>query len=154
VIRNPLKVTPILYLRKQTIDYSPQLFLCLRLKFPKARFTCSWTPPIWCSTFWNRTNQTTVQWYVKVKTQKCSFISGTKGTKRLILQFAALSLAPSNLCTLERIYSFRILFWTLTELDKITYIESMYINFAMSKTFFDDYGQLLKQSLKPILKVS
>ena len=60
-----------------------------------------------------------------------------------------------NLCEKEKEYKkFRILFWTLTELDKITYIESMYINIEMSKTFYDDHGQSLKQSLKPILKVS
>ena len=30
------------------------------------------------TTFWNWTNQNTVQWYVKLKAQKCSFISATK----------------------------------------------------------------------------
>ena len=56
------------------------------------------------------------------------------------------------MCEKEKEYKkFRILFWTLTESDKITYIESMYINIEMSKTFCDDHGQSLKQSLKSIL---
>ena len=81
----------------------------------------------------------------------------TKGSKVFILISATKLRGQKfdytiwNLCEKEKEYKkFRILFWTLTELDKITYIESMYINIEMSKTFYDDYGQSLKSILHTI----